>query len=109
MRPEIGSKYLITTDSWFFANDGNQYKAVFGEITSIRDAEDTLGVKTNARSTNWYVLIGNKDENLLIAGCQIHYAMKTDKLTNVITTGEQIFEGKLYEIEYKTPRIFVFK
>lgn len=31
-------------------------------------------METNARSTNWYATIGD----MLVAGCQIHYVVKTE-------------------------------
>lgn len=74
MNIEIGSKALITTDNWFFAPDGRIYRAVFGTVKAVRTSEETLGVRTNARSTNWYVEIGN----MTLAGCQVHYAVKTE-------------------------------
>lgn len=74
MKIETGVTYLITTDNWFFAPNGKQYRAAFGTVKGTLSDEEALGIKTNARSTNWFVSIGN----LLIAGCQIHYAVKTD-------------------------------
>ena len=74
MKPELNQKYLITTNEWFSAPDGQMYKAVFGTVTAIRTDEETLGIKTNARSANWYVLIGN----MIVAGCQIHYAIRSN-------------------------------
>lgn len=71
---EPGQKALITTDDWFFAPDGNSYRAVFGTVHAVRSAEETLGIRPNGKSTNWYVEIGN----MTIAGCQVHYAVKTD-------------------------------
>lgn len=73
---QIGKKALITTDGWFYAPDGRQYRAVFGTVKSVRTSEDTLGVRTNARSSNWYVEIGN----LTVAGRQIHYALRCDEV-----------------------------
>ncbi|CZT36169.1 hypothetical protein [Rhizobium sp. 9140] len=73
-----GQKYLINTDQWFFAPDGENYKAVFGTVHAVVDAEQTLGLKTNRNSTNWYVAIGD----MIIAGCQIHYAMRADKFNS---------------------------
>ena len=75
MNIAIGEKAIITTDNWFFAPDGQNYRAVFGTVKAVKSAEETLGVKTNSKSTNWYVEIGN----MTLAGCQIHYAIKTDK------------------------------
>lgn len=72
---KIGAKVLVTTDCFFFAPDGRQYRAAFGTVHGIHTDETTLGIRTNARSTNWYAQIGD----LLIAGCQIHYAIRTDK------------------------------
>ena len=54
-------KYLITTFEWFTAPDGRQYRAVWGEVTILDDSR-TLGVKTNAKSTNWYARVeGGKE------------------------------------------------
>lgn len=74
MSIRIGDKALITTDEWFVASDGITYKAVFGTIKGVYNPEEVLGIKTNAKSTNWYVEIGS----MVIAGCQIHYIIKTD-------------------------------
>lgn len=75
MNIEVGKKALITADQWFVAPDGKQYRAVFGTVRAVLSSEATLGVKTNARSTNWYVEIGC----MTLAGCQIHYAIRADQ------------------------------
>ena len=84
-------KFLITTDEWFVAPDGDQYKAVFGTVIGVVSSEVVLGLKTNRGSTNWYVEIGN----MLIAGCQIHYAIKTDKVNFAPAVRPIEYEGKL--------------
>lgn len=76
MNINVGDKALITTNDWFYAPDGRSYKAVHGTVKAVHTSEETLGVKTNARSTNWYVEIGN----MTIAGCQVFYLVKTDKV-----------------------------
>ncbi len=70
-------KYLITTDNWFFAPDGKQYRGVWGSVSIVGDA--ILGIKTNARSTNWFAKVGTEENHVIIAGCQIHYAIKCDE------------------------------
>jgi len=74
----VGRKALINTDSWFVAPNGQQYSAAFGTVRAVSSDQETLGVKTNARSTNWYVVLGN----MTIAGCQIHYAVECDTVNN---------------------------
>jgi len=71
----IGQTVLITTDHWFYAPDGKTYRAVFGTLRAVLPDSEVLGIKTNARSTNWYLEIGN----MVIAGCQTHYAMLADR------------------------------
>ena len=71
----IGKKAIITTDEWFYAPCGGQYRAVFGTVHAIESSEETLGIKTNARSTNWYVRIGR----MIVAGCRVHYIVATDE------------------------------
>lgn len=97
MNIEIGSKALVTTDTWFIAPDGNQYRAVFGTVRGCYIAEEVLGIKPNAKSTNWYLEIGN----MIIAGCQIHYAMRTDECNSGSGTGWTADADKINV--YETP------
>lgn len=69
-------KYLITTDNWFYGADGIQYKSVWGEVEILSDS--ILGIKTNVRSSNWFVKVSGEKNHIIIAGCQIHYAVQTD-------------------------------
>jgi hypothetical protein len=73
-------KYLINTDDWFVAPDGNGYKAAWGDVTIIEDT--ALGLKTNRNSTNWYAKVGSNDNHVIIAGCQIHYAVRCEDKPN---------------------------
>ncbi len=68
----VGKHVLITTDCWFYAPDGKSYRAVYGKLRAIKTAENTLGIRPNGRSTNWYLQVGS----MTIAGCQIHYVME---------------------------------
>ena len=70
-------KYLITTDAWFTGPDGNDYRSVWGEVSILTD--EVLGIKTNARSANWFAKVGTEKHHLIIAGCQIHYAMRCEE------------------------------
>lgn len=74
-------KYLITTDEWFIAPDGKTYKAAWGEVRVISDS--ILGIKTNARSANWFAKVGSGENHIIIAGCQIHYAIRREEKPNV--------------------------
>ncbi len=94
----VGKKYLITTDHWFYGPDGGQYRAAFGTVKAIHSSEETLGVKTNARSTNWYVEVGC----LTIAGCQIHYAVQTDTCSFEPITDYRVTDQGV--VEYTVPR-----
>ena len=73
-------KFLITTDDWFYAPDGKQYKAVWGNIEVLDDS--IWGIKTNRNASNWYAKIGSEDKHVIIAGCQIHYSVKCDEKPN---------------------------
>jgi hypothetical protein len=85
-------KYLITTDSWFYAPDGRVYRAVWGEVEIMEDT--FLGVKTNRNSANWYAKVGADDKCVVIAGCQIHYAVRcqekpsSDNVIDYLTSAE---------------------
>lgn len=91
MKIKEGQNYLITTHAWFVAPDGVQYRAVWGKIHSIQDSKESLGIETNSRSTNWYIVIGN----MIIAGCQIFYAIQTDEVNFFPTDTQTEYQGKL--------------
>lgn len=94
----IGQKFLITCDNWFFAPDGQSYKAVFGEVKGVHSDKETLGIETNSKSTNWYLEIGN----VIIAGCQIHYAVRTDVCDCDVPSNDlERHEDKPVQIPYK--------
>ena len=67
-------KYLITTDNWFIAPDGKQYKAVWGDVKPMT-ALAVLGVEPNRNSANWMLQVGTDTDHVILAGCQIHYAV----------------------------------
>lgn len=99
---ELGCKVLVTTDEWFFAPDGESYRAVFGTVKAIHTDKDTLGIETNSKSTNWYLEIGN----MFIAGCQIHYAIKTDSVSSKGPSKEFTHEDKLITKKFEFSRIY---
>lgn len=86
---KIGEKWLITADNWFFAPDGENYRAVWGTVYAVMNDEEALGIKTNRNATNWFVKIGN----MVIAGCQIHYAIRCDKVSFDAPNAEIDHEG----------------
>lgn len=98
-------KYLITTDNWFYAPNGKQYRACYGDVEILND--DVLGVKTNARSSNWYAKVGTDKNHIIIAGCQIHYAIRTDKKpNNQRVDDERIEAGEVKQIN-KESEIYI--
>ncbi|QDP55365.1 MAG: hypothetical protein Tp176DCM1853251_49 [Prokaryotic dsDNA virus sp.] len=98
----IGQKYIITTDQWFIGPDGNQYRAAFGTVHGVHDSADVLGVRTNAKSTNWYVVIGD----MVLAGCQIHYAVRTDQANFAQPTWEGEKDGQCVASKAAMTRIY---
>lgn len=68
---KVGDSVLVTTDLWFYGPDGRDYRGVWGRLESISTDEETLSIRTNSKSTNWYIVVGG----VIVAGCQIHYAM----------------------------------
>jgi hypothetical protein len=69
----IGATVLVTCSNWFYAPNGQTYRAVFGTLNGIRTAKETLGIEPQRPSTNWYLDIGC----MVIAGCQVHYVIRT--------------------------------
>jgi len=72
-----GEKYLVTSDSWFYGTDGNQYKSAYG-ICKIVEFKEAFGFVPQRPSTNWLMQIGEGENQVIIAGCQIHQLVKCD-------------------------------
>ncbi len=83
MTPFFNEKfnYLITTDNWFQGPNGKQYRGAWGKI-SIVLAKDLFGFNPT-RSTNWFAQIGEGNKSIIIAGCQINYAIRCDNKPKV--------------------------
>ena len=95
---EMKGKYLITTDNWFFAPDGQQYKAAWGEVEILSD--DILGIKTNRIATNWFAKVGSEDSHVIVAGCQIHYSVRCEQRPdNNPLMSDDTYEGKPIKTE----------
>lgn len=71
-----GEYYLITTNEWFVAPDGEEYKSAWG-ICKVIDIKDCFGFIPMRPSTNWFLQIGEDENSIIIAGCHIHYAVKS--------------------------------
>ena len=90
---QMKGTYLITTDNWFFAPDGKQYRSAWGKVEVLGDS--MLGIKTNARSANWFIQVGSTDKGVIIAGCQVHYAVICEEKPNIEPyVLENVHEGK---------------
>lgn len=72
-----GTKMLISTDNYFGAPDGRTINRVWGPVQIMTD--ESLGFKTNDRGVNWFVKVGGAVDFVIIAGCQIHYAVQCNE------------------------------
>lgn len=70
-----GKKYLITTSAWFYAPDGDQYRAVWG-TAKVLETKESFGFTPNRNHANWIYEIGDSDGKITIAGCQVLYAVE---------------------------------
>lgn len=97
-------KYLITTDAWFYAPDGKQYKSVWGDVQIVSDS--ILGIKTNVRSSNWFAKIGSEGKHVIVAGCQIHYACRCERQPETISSEINVTDG-VRKIEQRLYAIYI--
>jgi hypothetical protein len=63
---------VVTVDDWFYGPNGNRYNSVYG-LVSIVKARDLLGFDPK-NAANWFILVGSPGQQVLIAGCRVHYA-----------------------------------
>lgn len=76
----LEGNYLITTDNWFYGPDGKVYRAVWGDVKIMDDS--LLGIRTNRNSSNWYAFVGSEEKGMILAGCQVHYAIRCNEKPN---------------------------
>ena len=56
--------------------------------------EDTvLGIKTNKGSSNWYAFVGSDEKGVLVAGCQIHYAVRCPNKPNSEAVSDYTYDN----------------
>lgn len=84
------NNFLVTCDRWFLAPNGKMYLGAWGKC-EVHNSVSTLGVKTNDRSTNWYIIVGEGAKRVIIAGCQIHFACVCLDKPNTEPVDEQKF------------------
>jgi len=97
----MNGKYLITTDAWFIAPDGKQYKAAWGDVEILEDT--FLGLKTNKNSANWFAKVGGNESHIIIAGCQIHYAVRCDKIPDLDSVRDYVISEANGCVEFLRP------
>lgn len=73
-----GQRYLVTTDNWFKAPDGQEYRAAWG-VCHVRNIADVFGFTPTRPSTNWYLEVGVEGKEIILAGCQIHYVVRCEE------------------------------
>ena len=102
----IKGKYIITTTDWFTTPNGREYRAVWGDVEVLNDS--ILGIKTNRNSTNWYLKVGTDDNHVIIAGCQVNYAVKSESspITDEKVMHEIWGDGNHLEFKRNNPIYF---
>lgn len=74
----LNHNVLCTTQNWFVAPDGKQYRAIWGKLNAIHEAGKELGFIPNRSHANWFYEIGKT----IIMGCQILYLLRCDEKPN---------------------------
>lgn len=100
-----GEYYLVTADEWFVGPDGEEYRAAWGKCELV-EAKESFGFVPLRPSTNWFCKLGKDENSIILAGCQIHYAIKCktrpiQKISTYThqTTGLPTIVGKIYFTE----------
>lgn len=73
-----GEKYLITADNWFIAPDGQRYRAAWGTCY-VKNITEVFGFTPSRPSTNWYIEVGEEGKEVVLAGCQVHFAVRSEE------------------------------
>lgn len=73
-------KGIVSTSSWIYAKDGNQYRAFFGKC-SVLKAEETIGCRTGSGQADFVIKIEGKSKDwMIISGCEFKGFQICDEL-----------------------------
>jgi len=74
-------------------------------VCQILRTEDVFGFTPARPSTNWFIKVGDKDNHIIIAGCQVHFAVQCED--RPITRHEnKYYKDKDTGVEYTEERIY---
>ena len=99
-------KYLITTDKFFVAPNGITYSAAWGDVKILGD-ESIMGIRTNRQSANWYAVVGCNGKEIIIAGCQIFYAIKCEEKPYTGDAVDWTVENGKFETYTRPTKIYI--
>lgn len=75
----LNQKVLVTTQNWFVAPDGKEYRSAWGTLKGVHEAGKTLGFIPNRSHANWFLEVGKMN----IMGCQVLYVIQCPEKPNV--------------------------
>ena len=67
----MSGNYLITTDGWFFAPDGKQYRAAWGKIKEVKS------------HTGDHIQVGSESKHVIISASLVNYSVRCEDEPNV--------------------------
>jgi len=97
----INKKVLITTQNWFTAPDGKDYKSCWGTLKAIHEAGKSLGFIPNRSHANWFIEVGN----MIIMGCQVMYVIDCPEKPKMEMVKAWTSHAEKGIIEYDRPTI----
>lgn len=98
MKEFINHKVLVTTQGWFFAPDGLEYRGVYGTLKAVHEAGKELGFIPNRSHANWFIEIGN----MIIMGCQVMYIVRADEAATGSVKAWDYHDGAIKEYDRPT-------
>jgi hypothetical protein len=101
---EDGKKYLVTTDGWFYGPDGESYRAAWGTCY-LKKMQEVFGFTPSRPSTNWFLVVGSSEKQIIIAGCQIHYVIRCENRPKSKNEGK-IYRDRETGVEHTAERIY---
>jgi hypothetical protein len=103
MKEFLNQKVIITTQGWFYAPDGVQYRAIWGTLKGVHSAKDVLGFTVNASHANFFIEVGNT----VIAGCQALYCVRCDNPPDFQLVDHQMYDHSGSKVIQRKNEIYI--
>lgn len=79
---------LVSTSVWIFGPDGEQVRAVYGDVTVMK-SDDVIGMPTGRQHAPWSVIVSGEHGRIIIPGCKVDAFIELPEPPQQVLVGDE--------------------